>query len=202
MNVFDIVGPVMIGPSSSHTAGAVKIGYFCHLLSEGVKDFEITFYGSFAKTYKGHCTDRALIGGIMGYGTDDVRIRKSLIDSVENGYNINIIESDEVMGHPNTAKIKWVSNGHVFEVIGWSVGGGNIKIVQICDQKTAITTSEEYVLVDDDFNNLITNYTFKSTNSDGKTCVLVNKKDIDLEMLIANNMTYFDFKTKEHYGKI
>ena len=77
MNVFDILGPVMIGPSSSHTAGAARIGRITRtLLGAPAVKADILLHGSFAKTYKGHGTDKALIAGIMGMATDDVRIRQ------------------------------------------------------------------------------------------------------------------------------
>ena len=80
MNVFDIIGPVMIGPSSSHTAGAVRIGRIAGaLLGETAVKAEIGLHGSFAKTYKGHGTDKALVAGIMGMEPSDGRIRQSLV---------------------------------------------------------------------------------------------------------------------------
>ena len=79
MNLFDIVGPVMIGPSSSHTAGAARIGLTARLLlGEEVVRAEIGLHGSFAKTYRGHGTDRALVGGLMGMQVDDPRLRLCL----------------------------------------------------------------------------------------------------------------------------
>ena len=78
-SAFDIIGPIMIGPSSSHTAGAVRLGLMARaILGEEVKIINIKLYGSFAQTYKGHGTDRALIAGIMGFKPDDERIRNSL----------------------------------------------------------------------------------------------------------------------------
>ena len=78
MNLFDIVGPVMVGPSSSHTAGAVRIGQVSrHLLGESVKEAKILLHGSFLATGKGHGTDKALVGGILGFDPDDARIKYS-----------------------------------------------------------------------------------------------------------------------------
>ena len=78
ISVFDIIGPIMIGPSSSHTAGALRISLIAYKIFKGtIKEVKFTLYGSFAKTYKGHGTDRALLGGIMGFDTDDDRIRNS-----------------------------------------------------------------------------------------------------------------------------
>ena len=76
ISVFDVLGPNMIGPSSSHTAGAAVIAYLAHkMIAPPLKKVDFTLYGSFAKTYHGHGTDRALLGGIMGFSTDDTRIR-------------------------------------------------------------------------------------------------------------------------------
>lgn len=97
MNVFDIIGPVMIGPSSSHTAGAVRIGLMSRLLlgSPAIKA-HIKLHGSFAQTYKGHGTDRALAAGIMGMQTDDERIRKSL--KIAEGTGLHITFEQQVFG--------------------------------------------------------------------------------------------------------
>ena len=88
ISVFDVMGPNMIGPSSSHTAGAARIALLARkLLTGSLKKVEFTLYGSFAKTYHGHGTDRALLGGIMGFATDDVRIRDSFQIATESGWN-------------------------------------------------------------------------------------------------------------------
>ena len=78
ISIFDVMGPNMIGPSSSHTAGAARIGFLAQKMINGpLKEVNFTLYGSFARTFKGHGTDRALLGGIMGFSTDDMRIRNS-----------------------------------------------------------------------------------------------------------------------------
>src|SRR5690554_4509733 len=107
MNVFDIIGPVMIGPSSSHTAGAVRLGQIARsLLGEEVREAVVKLHGSFAKTYKGHGTDKAIIGGLLGMATDDERIRDSLQLAAQNGLQVRFepIELKDV--HPNTALIE------------------------------------------------------------------------------------------------
>jgi len=133
MNVFDIVGPVMIGPSSSHTAGAVRIGYVAGLIlgSSAVKA-EIHLHGSFAKTYKGHGTDKALIAGILGMMPDDERIPKSPLLAKEAGLDVTIIPDFIAGAHPNTARIiLTAADGEQVIVQGASIGGGNIVINQI-----------------------------------------------------------------------
>ncbi len=133
MNVFDIVGPVMIGPSSSHTAGAVRIGYVAGLLlGRPAVKAEIRLHGSFAKTYRGHGTDKALIAGILGMLPDDERIRTSPMLAVEAGLEVTIIPDSIKDAHPNTARIILTSaDGEQIIVQGSSIGGGNIIINQI-----------------------------------------------------------------------
>ena len=107
MGIFDIIGPVMVGPSSSHTAGAARIGQTARaILGEPVKEARITLYGSFAKTGKGHGTDRALAAGLMGYSPDSGTIRDALNIAKERGIDISFYLSEEDMGHPNVARIE------------------------------------------------------------------------------------------------
>ncbi|WP_068787130.1 L-serine ammonia-lyase, iron-sulfur-dependent subunit beta [Paenibacillus phocaensis] len=132
-NVFSIIGPAMIGPSSSHTAGAVRIGRFARQRFGGLPaKAAICFYGSFAETYSGHGTDLAVVGGILDYQTDDERIRHSLQDAAEQG--IEVVFSTGVLpgAHPNTVKITLTgSDGRHTEVTGASIGGGTIVIRNI-----------------------------------------------------------------------
>lgn len=131
-SVFDIIGPIMVGPSSSHTAGAARIGLFArHLFGQEPKNIKITLYGSFKDTYKGHGTDIALIGGLLGYDTYDKAIKTSLITANEKKIKYEFIESDIEYVHPNTAKIQLEGNGKYFEVIGKSIGGGKMVIFEI-----------------------------------------------------------------------
>lgn len=133
MNVFDIVGPVMIGPSSSHTAGAARIGKAARLLlgEEPVKA-EILFHGSFAKTYLGHGTDKAVVGGLLGFDPWDTRIRESIQLAKEAGIQITIITGTIDDAHPNTAQVTMTGkSGKVVFLQGASVGGGNIQITNI-----------------------------------------------------------------------
>ena len=106
MNVFDIIGPVMIGPSSSHTAGAVRLGRVAwKILGDKVVKADITLSGSFAQTYRGHGTDKALIAGIMGMATDDSRIRRAPELAREQGLEVSITTGDIDGAHPNTARV-------------------------------------------------------------------------------------------------
>lgn len=133
LSVFDIVGPIMIGPSSSHTAGANRIANIARNIA-GVGFNKVDFYlhGSFAATYRGHGTDRALVGGILGFGPEDERLRDSFELAKEAGIEFNFIEADLGNVHPNTVKIVMTyPDGREFDVQGSSIGGGNIKINKI-----------------------------------------------------------------------
>lgn len=134
ISVFDVLGPNMIGPSSSHTAGAVEIAHLAQkLLEPPLKKVEFTLYGSFAKTYRGHGTDRALLGGIMGFGTDDIRIRDSFRIARERDLTFSFLPNEtETEVHPNTVDIRMENGaGQVMTVRGESLGGGKVRIVRI-----------------------------------------------------------------------
>ena len=134
MNVFDIIGPVMIGPSSSHTAGAVRLGRVVNKILDGNKPEKvtITLSGSFARTYKGHGTDRALLAGILGYHSWDAEIRDALDIAKGRGLNYAFVCRDIPGAHPNTAAIRFVlPGGEEGEVVGASVGGGNIRVDEV-----------------------------------------------------------------------
>ncbi len=133
MNSFDIIGPVMVGPSSSHTAGAVRIGNISEkLLGEPVRRAEIYFHGSFLATGKGHGTDKALIAGLMGFAVDDSRIADSFRYADEAGMLYRISGTDLGDAHPNSVKmILTGTGGRTIQVVGASVGGGAIRITEI-----------------------------------------------------------------------
>ena len=131
--MFDIVGPVMIGPSSSHTAGAVRLGLMAgKILGEQPVKAEIKLHGSFAQTYRGHGTDRALIAGILGFQPDDERIRNSMDIARERGMDFSFSKVEIFEAHPNTAIIEIIGvSGRRTVVTGASIGGGNINILNI-----------------------------------------------------------------------
>jgi L-serine dehydratase len=132
-SVFDIIGPRMVGPSSSHTAGAARLGKVARRIS-GNDVAKVTFvlYGSFAKTYRGHGTDRALLAGIMGMEPNDPDLGKSLEIARSTGIEYEFVASDADSPHPNTVKMTITgSDGKKTEVTGCSIGGGNIRVVQI-----------------------------------------------------------------------
>ncbi len=139
--VFDIVGPIMIGPSSSHTAGAVRLGLMARkILGEKVLKAGIQLHGSFAQTYRGHGTDKALIAGILGFAPDDERIVSALNIAKNQGvaYSFQTIKLEDA--HPNTAIIHLTGEtGRVAKVCGASVGGGNIMITNINGYSVELT---------------------------------------------------------------
>ena len=139
--VFDIVGPVMIGPSSSHTAGAVRLGLMARkVLGEPAVRADINLHGSFAQTYRGHGTDKALIAGILGFAPDDERIREALAIAEEQGLVFSFQKVYVAQAHPNTAVIDLSgASGRTVRVRGASVGGGNIRITNIDGYEVELT---------------------------------------------------------------
>lgn len=149
MNVFDIIGPVMIGPSSSHTAGAVRLGRVAYkLLGTEAVSARIELTGSFAQTYRGHGTDKALVAGIMGMDSDDERIRRSLELAAEAGMEVAFVETNIPNAHPNTARITLAGrHGESAVVQGASVGGGSILITAINGMSVSFTGQYNTILV-------------------------------------------------------
>ncbi len=125
----------MIGPSSSHTAGVVRIARAAiRILGALPSEALITFYNSFARTYEGHGSDRAIVAGLLGYAPDDVRIRTAFDHAAEAGlrYTFQSVGNASTL-HPNTIKLQLLdgASGHRVEVIGQSRGGGVIRIVEV-----------------------------------------------------------------------
>lgn len=150
MNVFDIIGPVMIGPSSSHTAGAVRLGRVVSKLIDNRKILrvEITLSGSFAQTYKGHGTDRALLAGIMGYHSYSPEIRDALEIAKDRGIEYTFLRENIKGAHPNTALIRYFTeDGDEGTVQGASVGGGNILVNRINGMDVHFTGDNNTIIV-------------------------------------------------------
>ena len=134
ISVFDVLGPNMIGPSSSHTAGAAVIAFLAHkLMAPPLTRADFTLYGSFAKTYHGHGTDRALLGGVLGFSPDDLCIRESFRIAGERGLAFTFTPNEtETDVHPRTVDIRMENAaGQVMTVRGESLGGGKVRIVRI-----------------------------------------------------------------------
>ena len=145
ISVFDVIGPNMIGPSSSHTAGAAAIALLARKMLNGkLVKVDFTLYGSFARTYRGHGTDRALLGGIMGFSPDDRRIPDSYLIADETGLNYTFTTDErETEVHPNTVDIRMKdSQGRILTVRGESTGGGKVRITRI--DQVEVDFSGEY----------------------------------------------------------
>lgn len=133
MNLYDIIGPVMVGPSSSHTAGAVKIGYVSRkLMAQPIIKAQILLYGSFLATGKGHGTQIAIVAGLLGMKTDDSRIPESFRLAKEAGMEISFGEAELKDAHPNSAQLILTgADGKELEIVGESIGGSRINIASI-----------------------------------------------------------------------
>lgn len=131
-HVADILGPIMIGPSSSHTAGACRLGLLARTIYGDTPTRVVcAMHGSFAHTYRGHGSDRALAGGLLGFQPDDARLIDALDLAKENGLDVSFEPIDLGAVHPNTVKIIFEGNDDPFYIIGSSVGGGAVEITNI-----------------------------------------------------------------------
>lgn len=132
-DLFDIIGPRMVGPSSSHTAGAARLGRMAGKIAKGkIKRAHITLFGSFATTGRGHGTDKAIVAGILGLEPDDESLRYSMLLAKEADVEITVDLSEEIPDQPNTAEIDIeTEDGRLMHVRGASIGGGSIMITEI-----------------------------------------------------------------------
>lgn len=149
-SAFDIIGPSMVGPSSSHTAGAVRIGRVSRAIAGfAVSKVEIGLHGSFAATGKGHATDRGLLAGLLDMAPDDERIKNAL--EIANQQGMDIALSGVDLGekfHANTARLQLQSSsGQTCEVIASSVGGGSIEVVQVDGFEVSFTGSLDTLIL-------------------------------------------------------
>lgn len=139
--LLDVLGPVMIGPSSSHTAGAARLGNLARLLlGEPPVYAKIILHGSFAATGHGHGTDLALVGGLLGFRPDDERIRDSFRHAAQSGLRFDIAPGDLGDVHPNTVKMELAgASGKTMSVTGSSVGGGKVEVTDISGLAVSLT---------------------------------------------------------------
>ena len=150
IGTFDILGPNMIGPSSSHTAGALRIAFVAGRMVERAVSVKFVLYGSFARTYHGHGTDRALVGGILGYHPDDERIRDSFEHAKEAGLAFSFEENftDKEI-YPNTVDIYVTDkDGSVVSLRGKSIGGGNAVITRLNGVDVELTGNYRTLVVE------------------------------------------------------
>lgn len=207
-SIFDIVGPIMIGPSSSHTAGASRIGFIASkLIRSKIENVSFYLHGSFGKTYRGHGTDKAVLAGVLGIKEDDERLRDAFDIAEEMGVSYSFEEIDLGDVHPNTVKIVVeLENKSKVEVVGSSIGGGAIEIIEINNIKLSITGENPTLIAKHDslkgliagFANILNQYDYDikymsfyegTSSSDGIIVVeldrFVTNKIIDL---IANSI--------------
>ena len=149
MNIFDILGPIMVGPSSSHTAGAVRIGAITRtLLGSTPSKATIYLHGSFAATGVGHGTDRALVAGLLGMRPDDINIPNSFDIAKEKGLEVTFEHAEISGAHPNTAVLLVQSkDGKTMKVMASSIGGGRIKVNEVDDTETNFSGENPTLIV-------------------------------------------------------
>ncbi|AEE14889.1 L-serine dehydratase, iron-sulfur-dependent, beta subunit [Thermodesulfobium narugense DSM 14796] len=147
-SVFDIIGPIMIGPSSSHTAGALKLASMARsILGETPNKVRVHLYGSFAKTYRGHGSDRAIAAGFLGFNTEDERIPNAIDIATEMGVEIEFLPSNISVDHPNTLEFEMTGkSGLKIVVQGISIGGGNIVVKKIDNYEVNLTGNYETLI--------------------------------------------------------
>lgn len=213
-SVFDIIGPVMIGPSSSHTAGAARIGKIIRtIFGEKPEQVEIWLYDSFAKTYRGHGTDIALVGGLLGMEPDDPKLSDSLKLAHEAGIEVLFVPKKEAAEHPNSVKILLTKGSYKMSATGISIGGGNIQISELNGFKISFTVGvPTLIVVQQDVPGVIaeiSNFLFDqninigtmSVTRDVKvekaiTIIETDERPIDFQKLLTisnvHNVTYFD----------
>ncbi|MBR1685893.1 MAG: L-serine ammonia-lyase, iron-sulfur-dependent subunit beta [Clostridia bacterium] len=149
MDLFDIIGPVMIGPSSSHTAGAARIGLTARMiLGEDVIKADVGFHGSFAKTWKGHGTDRAIASGLLGFGVDDPRMREALVYAQRASMDISFHTVSIRGAHPNTVLLNISgTTGRTLNMQAASIGGGNIHVTSLDGLPVDFTGTENTMII-------------------------------------------------------
>jgi L-serine dehydratase len=148
-SVFDILGPIMIGPSSSHTAGAARLAKVASSIAgRNITSVKFVLHGSFGKTYRGHGTDKALVAGILGMDPWDDKLKDSIEIATEKGLKVEFIEGDLGDVHPNTVKFIITKEDNVTaEIVGSSVGGGNILVFEVDGQPVEFTGKYPTIII-------------------------------------------------------
>ena len=197
---FDIIGPIMIGPSSSHTAGACAIGYACYQLFEKIPDkVKITYYESFAATHRGHGTDFALVSGLLGFASDDDRVPYSLSLARDRGMEISFVESKDPSPaeHANTAYLELSDKeGNYLNVLGVSIGGGAMEICRVEKQGFIVEPQETRNLVIMEWSQELDSDLFKKT-LEQLQLTLLNYQEVSI-----GNMNIVLFNPKRCLSKI
>jgi L-serine dehydratase len=210
-SVFDIIGPIMIGPSSSHTAGAAIIGRLARsVFGRMPKIADIHLYGSFAETYKGHATDVAIVGGLLDFDTNDERIPQSLHLAREAGMEVAFHTEEAVPEHPNTTMIHLEDEHGSMEIIGVSIGGGKVEITELNGFKLKLNGMYPAILVlhDDRFGvisgvtNILTKHCVNighmevSRKEKGKMALMVIEVDQNLQDSILDEIRGLEHVTQ------
>lgn len=195
-SVFDVIGPVMVGPSSSHTAGAARIGYFAQIINgQQPKHVKLLLHGSFGKVYEGHCTDLAIIGGLLGFLPHSDEIKNARKIAEERGMEVEVIPSNlgETV-HPNSVRIEMTNaDGSFHRVRAKSIGGGKIVIREIDKVDVHIDMSYSCLIV-----------IFK--NQDISALDLIDQvKKLDVHIVNFDTSNYKDLsllevEIREHYS--
>ena len=187
-SVFDIIGPVMIGPSSSHTAGAARIGRIVRtIFGEQPDTVDIYLYESFAKTYRGHGTDIALVGGLLDMEPDDERLADSLKLAHEQNMEVLFVPLKEKAEHPNSVKLLVSKGDRKLSVTGISIGGGNIQISELNGFKISLTMgTPTFIIVHQDVPGMIAKVTnlLSETNINIGTMTVTRESKGDKAIMI------------------
>ena len=197
-SVFDIIGPIMVGPSSSHTAGAARIGKVVRrIFGEQPTSVDIYLYESFAKKYRGHGTDIALVGGLLGMEPDDEHLADSLKIAHEQGMEVCFVPKKEKAEHPNMVQLKVSKGAHKLTVTGISIGGGNIQISEVNGFKLSLSLgTPTFVIVQQDVPGMIAKITQLFSQSDvniGTMTVTRESKGEKAIMIIETDERRDDF---------
>ncbi|MEI5994128.1 L-serine ammonia-lyase, iron-sulfur-dependent subunit beta [Candidatus Enterococcus mansonii] len=147
-SAFDIIGPIMVGPSSSHTAGAVRIGKMAReLYKHTPQKLMVTFFGSFAETYKGHGTAVAIVAGVLGFETNDERIPDSIEIAEKQGVIIEFLVSAKETEHANTVNLELIDEQEKLNLTAISIGGGSIQLIELNHHSTLLNQDQGNGLV-------------------------------------------------------
>ena len=148
LSIFDVVGPVMIGPSSSHTAGAARLAFVARQIAGEFTRVSFGLHGSFARTYRGHGTDRALVAGALGLSPQDERLRTSFDIAKERGLQYDFYLTELPDAHENSVKMTFTHpDGSTLDVVGASLGGGRILITRIGEYAAEITADAPTLVI-------------------------------------------------------
>lgn len=181
LSIKQILGPIMIGPSSSHTAGACKLGYVTKKINHNsIKSVTCYLSGSFYKTHRGHGTDKALIGGILGIREDDIRLKNAFSIAGSSGIQYGFVEEDLDQYHPNTVRFHITNkDGSQTNVIGSSIGGGKVEILKINDFKVSFSG---------DYATLIINH-FDKTGTTSQITNLLSERSINIATMSVTRIS-------------